>query len=67
MDFAENFSCRYQDEIRTAFWDTNQVTLHPMMSYYLKDKDKDGNVNLLMFNVQWQIFHAYSGRKQVKQ
>ena len=24
-------------------------------------------IDRLLFNVQWQIFHAYSGRKQVKQ
>ncbi len=33
MDFAENYSCRYKDEIATAFFEQVQVTIHPMMVY----------------------------------
>ena len=36
MDFSENYSCRYKDEIATAFFDQQQVTIHPMMIYYKK-------------------------------
>ena len=37
MDFSENYSCRFQNEVQSAFFDTNQVTIHPMMMYYKKD------------------------------
>ena len=37
MDFAENYSCRYKDEIATAFFDQVQITIHPMMLYYRRD------------------------------
>ncbi len=36
MDYAENYSCRYQNEVQTAFWDQMQVTIHPVMVYYHK-------------------------------
>jgi len=34
MDFAENYACAYQDEIQSAYWQYNQVTLHPIVAYY---------------------------------
>lgn len=43
MDFAENYSCRYQNEVQSAFWDTNQVTIHPMMTYYFTETEDDTN------------------------
>lgn len=30
-DYAENYSCQVQNEVQSAFWDTNQVTLHPII------------------------------------
>ena len=40
MDFAKNYTCRFQNEVQSAFWDSNQITIHPMMTYYLvKDAD----------------------------
>lgn len=42
MDFSENYNCRFKNEVQTAFFDQNQVTLHPMMCYYLvKHKGED--------------------------
>ena len=41
MDFAENYSCRYHNEVQSAFWDTNQVTIHPMMAYYFVETQED--------------------------
>ena len=29
LDFAENFSCSYQDKVQAAHWHHQQVTLHP--------------------------------------
>ena len=34
MDFAENFTCAFQDEIESAHWNHAQVTLHPIICYY---------------------------------
>ena len=34
MDFAENFTCQYQDEVEAAHWHHEQVTVHPTVSYY---------------------------------
>ena len=36
MDYAESYQCRFQHEVQSAFFEQNQVTLHPMMAYYLK-------------------------------
>lgn len=38
MDFSENYNCKFQNEVQTAFFDQNQVTVHPFMTYYLKDE-----------------------------
>ena len=29
-DFAENYLCKYQDEVQSAHWGYNQVTIHPL-------------------------------------
>ena len=34
LDFAENFTCTYQDEVQAAHWHHNQVTVHPIVCYY---------------------------------
>ena len=34
MDFAENFTASFQDEIQSAHWNHNQITLHPIVCYY---------------------------------
>jgi hypothetical protein len=42
MDFSENYSCVFQSEVQSGFFDRNQVTVHPMMCYYkdtVEDKD----------------------------
>ena len=31
VDFAENYSCRYQDEVQAAHWDQQQVTVFPIV------------------------------------
>ena len=41
-NFSENYSCRFQNKILTAFFDQNQVTLRPKMFYY--DKEIDGEI-----------------------
>ena len=41
MDFSKNYTCRVQNEVQSAFKDSNQVTIHPMMVYYKVKTDGD--------------------------
>ena len=34
LDFAENYTCSNQDEVQTARWYYEQVTVHPIVTYY---------------------------------
>ena len=34
LDFAENYTCKTQDEVQAAHWTQEQVTVHPIISYY---------------------------------
>ena len=34
MDFSENYLCKWQDEVQSAHWGYNQVTIHPCVLYY---------------------------------
>ena len=34
MGFAENYTCKVQDEVQAAHWTQEQVTLHPIIGYY---------------------------------
>lgn len=38
MDFAENYSCLFQDEIQSAHWHQNQVTLYTVIAYHRDEK-----------------------------
>ena len=33
-DFAENFTCFYQDEAQSCYWARDQATIHPVVTYY---------------------------------
>lgn len=33
IDFAQNYACSYQDEVQSAHWSQNQVTIHTMVAY----------------------------------
>ena len=39
MDFAENRKSRAQDEVKSAFYDKEQITLHPIIVYYRRSED----------------------------
>lgn len=39
MDFAENFSCSSADEIQSAYWNQNAITLHPVVVYYRENSE----------------------------
>ena len=38
MNLAEDYKCQSQDKIQSAYWNTNQVTIHPAVVYH-KDDD----------------------------
>ncbi|XP_060597247.1 uncharacterized protein LOC132751142 [Ruditapes philippinarum] len=40
-DFAENYRCCHQDEIQSAYYQYQQVTIHPIVAYYRCDKCED--------------------------
>lgn len=35
LDFGKNYNCFYQDEAQSAHWAADQVTIHPIVTYYL--------------------------------
>ena len=41
MDYAENYQCKFQQEVQSAFFEQNQVTIHPMMAYYKEDFENE--------------------------
>ena len=41
VDFSEKYMCRKQCEIQSYHWCQNQISIHPMMTYYY-DSDDDG-------------------------
>ena len=41
MDYAENYSCSYGEEIQSAYYNKEQITLHPMVVHYREQGDND--------------------------
>ena len=39
-DFAENYRCTYQDEITSAYYNYEQVTVHPFFCTFEKDGER---------------------------
>lgn len=37
MDYSENYRCRFQNESQNAYFDQQQVTVHPFMCYYIEN------------------------------
>ena len=40
MDFAENYSCQTMEEIQSAYWNAEMVTLHPAVIYYCNNQNE---------------------------
>ena len=38
VDFAENFTCRERVEAQSTYWNRNNVTIHPMVAMFNKNK-----------------------------
>ncbi|XP_063953700.1 uncharacterized protein LOC135153666 [Lytechinus pictus] len=41
MDFSENYVCAAEEEVQSAYWSQESVTIHPIVVYY---RDVDGNL-----------------------
>ncbi|XP_078616892.1 uncharacterized protein LOC144885097 [Branchiostoma floridae x Branchiostoma japonicum] len=41
MDFAENYKVKTTDEIQSAYWNCEMVTLHPVVLYYRAQGDSE--------------------------
>jgi hypothetical protein len=41
MDFSEIYGCLFQSEVQSGFFDRNQVTIHPMMIYYIIKEEEN--------------------------
>ena len=38
VDFAENFNCKERVEAQSNYWNRNNVTIHPMVAFFNKNK-----------------------------
>ena len=34
MDFSEDYRCRSQEEVQSAYWNSTAISLHPVVIYY---------------------------------
>ena len=56
MDFAENFTCNYQDEVASAHWRSTSVTIYKTMLWFRENSvpmvivsdNKDHNKNTVV-------------------
>ena len=39
MDFSENFTCGTPDVVESAYWNSNAITLHPVVMYYRENSE----------------------------
>ena len=49
MDFAEDYRCRSQNEIQSAYWSPTQVTIHPVVMYYKNRGEKENSHQNFVF------------------
>lgn len=40
VDFAENYNCSSIDEVQSAYWNPNHISLHPSVLYYRDNNNK---------------------------
>ena len=48
-DFTEDYRCRSQNEIQSAYWSPNQVTIHPVVMYYKNRGEKESSHQSFVF------------------
>jgi len=57
MDFSENYKCSFQNEVQSAYFDQNLVTIHPSMNYNKKIEDKEIIVEHSIIGVSNDLKH----------
>ncbi len=75
MDFAEDYRCRSQQEVQSAYWSPEQVTIHPIVFYHkgngnllhksmavILDESKHdaGAIFAILYKAAWYYFEAYN-------
>ena len=40
IDYAENWNCKFMEEITGVYYDKNQITIHPMVLNYIDNQNK---------------------------
>ena len=48
MDYSENYRIRFQNEAQSAYFDSQQVTVHPFMCYYKEMEGEDEKEEVLV-------------------
>ena len=57
VDFAENYTCFHQDEIQSAYYHHQQITVSPLIAYYTCPKCKNSTVEESAVFVSPDIVH----------
>lgn len=60
MDFAENYTCGFAEEIQSAYFDKNAVTLHPVVIYYTKEETGNDVKHKSLVVVSDELSHTSS-------
>ena len=50
MDFAENYACKSNEEIQSAYWNMTAVTLHPIVVYFMNTEAKLEHVSFVIIS-----------------
>ena len=49
MDFVEDYRCRSQNEIQSAYWSPTQITIHPFVMYYKTQNSEESGRKSFVF------------------
>lgn len=63
LDFAENYSCRFQDEVQAVHWGHDSATIHPIVGYY-KCPDCTETVTESMIMITKDNVHDFNAVQQ---
>ena len=58
MDFAKNREMKYQDEIKSAFYTANQITMHPIITFYKTDNGLKRHSFIIISEDNAHDYHA---------
>ena len=58
MDFAKNREIKYQDDIKGTFYTAGQITLHPIINYYMTDIGMVRESSVVISEDNRHDFHA---------